>query len=212
MSAFSDDYTRLEAFQTRAGLPLAEENVPLTVLEWTRGHAHGQQFRVNSIADLTARSDQWNLRVMYVTLSRDTTGLGTCLTQIRFAPLDLPNRDICKGFLALFDHYGFPSGFLSERIQSVGHSFGAKTDEVGAQCKYSKPRERNIICPTADTFTTFLPKRLLVPFSMQEHQHRAQQQGTRRDRQSEHPNRDTGAEPGRLQLAACRFLPPRRAV
>jgi hypothetical protein len=65
MSAFSEDYTRQEIFQTRAGLPLADENLPLTVLEWSKGHAHGTHFRAQRVSDLTAHSDDWSLRVMY---------------------------------------------------------------------------------------------------------------------------------------------------
>ncbi|KAF2453804.1 hypothetical protein BDY21DRAFT_401325, partial [Lineolata rhizophorae] len=54
----------------------------------------------------------------------------------RLAPLDLADRATAKGFLALWEHFSFPSGFVSERIQSVSNSFGARTDSTGVRSSW----------------------------------------------------------------------------
>jgi hypothetical protein len=58
-----------------------------------------------------------------------------CELRVIFAPLDIPDRENATGHLAIFEHFQFPTGFLSERIQSVSHSFGSRKDEHGGQRK-----------------------------------------------------------------------------
>ncbi|KAJ9640451.1 hypothetical protein H2199_005990 [Coniosporium tulheliwenetii] len=113
MSALSEDPTRFDAYEALAGLPLADEQLDLHVLEWTRGDTRGSHIRLNRVTELAGRP-YCNLRVI-------------------FAPLDLPDRGLLKGLLALFEHYSIPSTFLSERLQSVAHSFGARKDDDGTQ-------------------------------------------------------------------------------
>jgi len=50
-----------------------------------------------------------------------------------FAPLDYPNPSTISEFRKLFAYLQIPTGFLSERAQSVAHSFGA-TSKNGRPC------------------------------------------------------------------------------
>ncbi|KAN0101465.1 hypothetical protein V8E51_011975 [Hyaloscypha variabilis] len=52
---------------------------------------------------------------------------GLCDLRIISAPLDIPSNENKHIHLELFKHYEFPAGFLTERLRSVGHSFGSGT-------------------------------------------------------------------------------------
>ena len=77
------------------------------------GFPSGQAIYLDSVAELIKRPQ--------------------CELRIIFAPLDVPERENARGHLAIFEHFRFPTGFLSERIQSVSHSFGTRKDEDGSQ-------------------------------------------------------------------------------
>lgn len=47
----------------------------------------------------------------------------------RFAPLDRPTCERAAGLQSIFQHYEIPSDFLSQRLQSVTHSFGALSEQ-----------------------------------------------------------------------------------
>ncbi|KFY83638.1 hypothetical protein V498_07911 [Pseudogymnoascus sp. VKM F-4517 (FW-2822)] len=69
-----------------------------------------------SVVDLFARSEP-RLRVI-------------------FSPLDEPTYETVAGLVQLFRHYSIPSDFLSERIQSVTHSFGSEKDSNNWNCSW----------------------------------------------------------------------------
>ncbi|KAH7323493.1 hypothetical protein BKA65DRAFT_510930 [Rhexocercosporidium sp. MPI-PUGE-AT-0058] len=50
-----------------------------------------------------------------------------CDFRIISAPLDIPSQENEHTHLEIFRHYKFPVGFLTERLRSVGHSFGSCT-------------------------------------------------------------------------------------
>ncbi|KAL3422678.1 hypothetical protein PVAG01_06834 [Phlyctema vagabunda] len=115
MPSFREDASRYAAFeaQAQAGLPLSEEHLDLKVLEWRPGNRVGQLYRIDNLAKLAERP--------------------RCQLRVIFAPLDFPNRRTTKGLLALFENFNFPSSFLSERLQSVSHSFGSRQNEDHSQ-------------------------------------------------------------------------------
>lgn len=57
-----------------------------------------------------------------------------CDLRIISAPVDIPSQENRHIHLELFKHYQFPVGFITERLRSVGHSFGSCTRET-RQCK-----------------------------------------------------------------------------
>ena len=59
--------------------------------------------------------------------------LYTANTVHSFAPLDLPDTPTGAGISALFDHYNIPPDFISQRLESVTHSFGA-VNEGSSYC------------------------------------------------------------------------------
>lgn len=69
-----------------------------------------------------------------------------------------------------------PSGFLSERLQSVGHSFGSQKDSDGTQC-VTQPPNNFCILITANS------KRFLVSLSLQKHQFRREKRWNIRHRE-----------------------------
>lgn len=131
MHSLKEDSSRYDVYEHQAGSPLRDENLNLKVLEWRvgmwwisqhsfatkwfSGFPSGQLIYLDSVAELIKRP--------------------RCELQVIFAPLDVPDRDSAKGHLAIFEHFRFPSGFLSERIQSVSHSFGSRKDDDGSQCE-----------------------------------------------------------------------------
>jgi hypothetical protein len=62
---------------------------------------------------------------------------GLCDLRIISAPLDIPSNENKHIHLELFKHYEFPAGFLTERLRSVGHSFGSGT-RADVKCKCSE--------------------------------------------------------------------------
>lgn len=50
-------------------------------------------------------------------------------------PLDVPHPEYVYGHLALFELFDIPSSFISERLQSVTHSFGFKKGRDGSDGK-----------------------------------------------------------------------------
>ncbi|KAE9369129.1 hypothetical protein N431DRAFT_510617 [Stipitochalara longipes BDJ] len=60
----------------------------------------------------------------------------SCDLRIISAPLDIPSKENKDTHLELFKHYQFPVGFLTERLRSVGHSFGSCT-RADIHCKYA---------------------------------------------------------------------------
>lgn len=99
-----------------------------------------------------------------------------CDLRILFAPLDIPEPENAKDHLALINHFKIPSGFLSERLQSVGHSFGSQKDIDGAQ----GASHSNCTCILMRTD----PKRLLVSLSLQKYQFGAERRWEARDQKS----------------------------
>lgn len=56
--------------------------------------------------------------------------LGSCLPSL--APLDIHDRrrpQVFHGLHALYEHFGIPTEFILERVQSVTHSTGSFVDE-----------------------------------------------------------------------------------
>lgn len=47
---------------------------------------------------------------------------------LSFAPLDIAHHKSGAGIQALYDHYSIPSDFISQRLESVTHSFSAVYD------------------------------------------------------------------------------------
>jgi Mg2+ and Co2+ transporter CorA len=114
MTSFSDDPTRNAVFEHLAGPPgLMSHEMNLSILEWTRGAPVGQSYDIQQASDLTS--------------------LPARPLRIILAPLDLPDNSSGIGFPTIFRHYSVPSSFLSERIQSVAHSFGTRAGLDGSE-------------------------------------------------------------------------------
>ncbi|KAA8651688.1 uncharacterized protein ATNIH1004_000584 [Aspergillus tanneri] len=77
----------------------------------------------------------------YRSISRNATvaelaQLPVPLLRIIFSPLDLPTSDAAESVIWLFEHYDTPSAFLTGRLRSVTHSFGAMDDVNGYNCAW----------------------------------------------------------------------------
>ncbi len=55
------------------------------------------------------------------------------LNEYRIAPLD--NHDTIPHLRQLIESYGIPSGFVSERLRGVTHSFGIRQAKDGSTSK-----------------------------------------------------------------------------
>jgi hypothetical protein len=64
--------------------------------------------------------------------SKPISAMHISLTRHSFAPLDLPQSHTVSQFLELFRLLSVPHEFVKERLQSVSHSFGTRTDSGGS--------------------------------------------------------------------------------
>lgn len=86
-----------------------------------------------SVPELLARRTEPRLRIMYVATTTTVLVFSSLHAYVptnekkieRFAPLDRPTCERAAGLQSIFHHYKIPSDFLSQRLQSMTHSFGA---------------------------------------------------------------------------------------
>jgi hypothetical protein len=115
-AALFEDPSVVEVFQQRSGYPLGPEDLLLYVLSW-QGSGQSGTRRTYPNPSLLLSAAPSRLRVI-------------------FAPLDLPDNSTAVGILRLVEGFSIPLAFLSERIQSVPHSFGTRTSPDGAECSW----------------------------------------------------------------------------
>jgi Mg2+ and Co2+ transporter CorA len=111
--SFNDDLSRRQIFQSQTAYTPATDSTQIQTFEWSRRSSEGIDIPLEHARDLTSRPG--------------------CGLRIIVAPLDIGNSTRSEDVLYLFDRYNIPSQFVSERLQSVAHSFGTKTTEAGIQ-------------------------------------------------------------------------------
>ncbi|KAG7001424.1 hypothetical protein G7Y79_00031g065390 [Physcia stellaris] len=116
MEAFYHDNSRKSAFTERArqlGPLSGSESCQVELLEWSSGDVSISPGLISTHA--RALQDRAQPRL-----------------QIVFAPLDMAHHQSATSVQAVFDRYAIPSDFISQRLVSVTHSFGANYD--GKNC------------------------------------------------------------------------------
>lgn len=91
-----------------------QQNLSLDVTSWSQPGSHGSHCVLSSLTQLREERP--------------------CALRIILAPLDAPGQPTTQAFLSLANEYGIPPSFLTERLQSVPHSFGHRKSDDGSQC------------------------------------------------------------------------------
>ncbi|TKA61518.1 hypothetical protein B0A49_08339 [Cryomyces minteri] len=149
MSSFCEDPSRIEAFRSIAQRAVPGDQLNITVLEWTRGHAVGQREHLALVSDLAKRPE--------------------CQLRIIFAPLDVPQAESANGHLALYERFAVPTAFLSGRLQSVSKSFGGRRDEHGTGTSWFHFLAKNLTVQRLDNRL-----RIVDPYPSSHPLHRSQ--------------------------------------
>ncbi|KAH8646111.1 hypothetical protein BX600DRAFT_518962 [Xylariales sp. PMI_506] len=98
-------------------------------MSWTKPDDPYGAFRQSVSGSLPAPAGPpWCMEVWE---SRDATLKGTQMLHSSFAPLDLARREVMPQMLRFFEILAIPGDFTTERVQSVSHSFGARTEDNG---------------------------------------------------------------------------------
>lgn len=111
MSDILQDGSRLRQFDERvrqAGHPTEPKACQLELLEWPPIHSFHSRLIGTNAQDLSSR-DEVRVRIV-------------------FAPLDIPSTGSSPGIQSLYRKFDVPSSFISQRLESVTHSFGATFD------------------------------------------------------------------------------------
>ena len=76
--------------------------------------------------------------------------------------MDIAHATSGAGISSLFDHYRIPSDFISQRLESVTHSFGAVKEESNYCTNYSPLIEKGHTLNSIDSFFHFLCKNVTI--------------------------------------------------
>ncbi|WPG97702.1 Notoamide biosynthesis cluster protein M' [Acrodontium crateriforme] len=110
MSAFCENDAFARRYFHNQNDSQIKESLALEVFEWTAGNDTGTQVSLNSVGDLIRRED-------------------TSASALRCVFLPYRPRSAYEeaAFKELFQHYLVPAETISERLQSVNHSFGTSS-------------------------------------------------------------------------------------
>lgn len=143
MSAFCEDEARWDDYFQPLAHHSPASNLPIRVFEWyidptenPCGFIVSPQHSIDTLIERDQASTSTGLRIVT-------------------APMDAGSLSELKALKSLFEHYSIPSVALSERIQSVAHSFGSQNSvsdpEVHVSWSHSLYKDLNIVREHPDT-------------------------------------------------------------